>query len=167
MLDARGYPKAQSKRASYHVYDISAYFAVYLHRKDFGCNKLFIDAKHAHLAQISTAIKGVITPSSGTTKNSTFEKFSPTGIQFLTGLPEREGWKFQFKNAEAVCKFLDVCEAFADSGIAAAKEVASAFSKSRSALRPAKLLLQRVLAKTSSVRMSYDIGRPAASQAAT
>lgn len=129
VLDERGYQNAQAKRASYRVYDISADFTVYLHRKDIGCNKLFIDAKHAALAQISGAIKGIIPPNSGTTKNSTFERFSTTGIQFLTGLPEREGLKFQFKDAEAVGKFLDVCEAFAVSGLTAAKEVASAFEQ--------------------------------------
>ena len=129
MLDERGYPKAQANRAAYHVYDISADFAVYVHRKDFGSTKLFIDAKHTNLAQISGEIKGVISPNSGTTKNSTFEKFSATGIQFLTGLPDRQGWKFQFKDAEAVDKFLNVCEAFAASGMAAAKEVASAFEQ--------------------------------------
>ena len=129
VLDERGYLKTQAKRGSYHSYDISDNFTLYLHRKDFGCNKLFIDAKHANLAHISGAIKGVIRPNSGTTKNSTFEKFSSTGVQFLTGLPEREGWKFQFKDAEAVSKFLDVCESFANSGMAAAEKVASAFEK--------------------------------------
>jgi hypothetical protein len=129
VLDERSYPKAQTKRAGYHVYDIAGYFAVYVHRKQFGSAKLFIDAKYSNLAQISGAIKGVILPNSGTTKNSTFEKFSSTGSEFLTGLPCRQGWKFQFKDAEAVDKFLNVCEAFAANGMAAAKEVASAFEQ--------------------------------------
>ena len=129
VLDERGYQKAKAKRNFYHVYDLSPDFPAYSHRKNFGSNKLFIDAKHADLARLLWAIKGVIAPISGTTKNRTFEKFSSTGTQFLTGLPEREGWKFQFKDAEAVGKFLDVCEAFARGGIVPATEAASAFEQ--------------------------------------
>ena len=129
VLAERGYPKTKAKRASYHVYDVAAEFPLYAHKGNFGSNKLFIDAQHVDLARVLSAIKGVIPPAAGTTKNSTFERFSSRGVQFLTGLPEREGWRFQFKDAEAVGKLLDVCEAYASAGLVAATEAALAFEQ--------------------------------------
>ena len=129
VLAERGYPKIKAKRAFYHVYDVAAEFPLYVHKGNFGSNKLFIDAQHADLAKVLSAIKGILPPAAGTTKNSTFERFSSRGVQFLTGLPEREGWRFQFKDAEAVRKFLDVCEAYASAGLAAATKVALVFEQ--------------------------------------
>lgn len=122
VLAERGYPKTKAKGLYYWLWAVAFDFPVYSWQGNFGSNKLFIDAKLADLAKVLSTIKGVIPPEKGATKNSKFEQFSWRTKQYITGQPEYEGWCFQFKDVNAVHKFLDVCEEFASKGFASATE---------------------------------------------
>ena len=126
VLAERGYPKIKAKGLYYWLWEVATDFPIYCWHGNFGSNKLFIDAKLAGLTKVLSAIKGVIPPDNGATKNSKFEQFSWRVKQHITGQPEFEGWRFQFKDAEAVHKFLDICEVFTSKGLAAATERAMA-----------------------------------------
>ena len=129
VLAERGYPKTKAKGMYYWLWELASDFPIYSWQGNFGSNKLFIDAKLADLAKVLSAIKGVLPPDRGATKNSKFEQFSWRTKQYITGQPEHEGWRFQFKDSEAVNKFLDVCEEFARKGLAAATEKALAYEQ--------------------------------------
>ena len=129
VLAERGYPKTKVKGMYYWLWEIATDFPLYCHQGKFGSDKLFIDAKLADLAKVLSAIKGVIPPDKGATTNSKFEQFSSQKMHYLSGLPEHEGWRFQFKDAEAIHKFLDVCEEFASKGLSSAIEKALTFEQ--------------------------------------
>ena len=129
VLAERGYPKTKAKGLYYWLWAVASDFPVYCWQGNFGSNKLFIDAKLADLAKVLSAIKGVIPPENGATKNSKFEQFNWRTKQYITGQPEYEGWRFQFSDADAVHKFLDVCEVFASKGLAAATERALTYEQ--------------------------------------
>jgi HNH endonuclease len=122
LLQSRSYKNEKVKGIYYWLWEIGPNFHVYLHKGQFGSNKLFIDAKFSNLVKALTAINGILPPKTGITKNSKFEKFSFRSKAHLTQQPEYEGIRFQFKNAEAVDKFLDVCEEFSKNGLAKAIE---------------------------------------------
>jgi hypothetical protein len=129
VLVERGYPKTKIKGMYYWLWDVATDFTLYCHQGKYGSNKLFIDAKLADLAKVLSAIKGVIPPDHGATPNSKFEQFSSRKKQYSNGKPVYEGWRFQFKDADAVHKFLDVCEEFASKGLAVAAEKALNFEQ--------------------------------------
>jgi hypothetical protein len=129
VLAERGYQKTKVNGIYYWLWEIATDFPLYCNQGKFGSNKLFIDAKLADLANVLSAIKSVIPPDNGATKNHKFEKFSSRGKHYVTGQPEYEGWRFQFKDADAVHKFLDVCEEFASQGLAAATEKALSYEQ--------------------------------------
>ena len=129
VLAERGYPKTKAKGMCYWLWEVATDFPLYSHRGNFGSNKIFIDAKLGDLAKALSAIEGVIPPDKGATKNHKFEHFSSQKMHYLSGLPEYEGWRFQFKDAEAIHKFLDVCEEFASKGLASATEKALTFEQ--------------------------------------
>ena len=129
VLTERGYLKTKAKGIYYWLWEVATDFPLYCHRGNFGSDKLFIDAKLADLAKALSAIKGVIPPDMGATKNSKFEQFSSRKMHYLSGLPEYEGWRFQFRDADAVHKFLDVCEEFASKGLASATEKALTYEQ--------------------------------------
>lgn len=124
VLAERGYTKTKVKGLFYWLWDVALDFPLYSHHGNFGSNRLFIDAKFADLAKALSAIKGVIPPDKGATKNSKFDRFSSRKMQPLCGLPEHEGWRFQFKDAKTAHSFMDVCEVFASKGLIAATEKA-------------------------------------------
>ena len=129
VLAERGYPKTKAKGMCYWLWEVATDFPLYSHQGNFGSNKLFIDAKRADLAKALSAITGVIPPDKGATQNSKFEQFSSLKMHYFSGLPEYEGWRFQFKDADAVQKFLDVCEEFASKGLASATEKALTYEQ--------------------------------------
>ena len=129
VLTERGYPKTKAKGLYYWLWQVATDFPVYCWHGNFGSNKLFIDAKLADLTKVLSAIKGVVPPNKGATKNSKFEQFSWRAKQHITGQPEYEGWRFQFKDADVVHKFLDICEVFASKGLAAATEKALTYEQ--------------------------------------
>ena len=129
VLAERGYPKTKTKGMYYWLCEVATDFPLYSHQGNFGSNKLFIDAKLTDLAKALSAIKGVIPPDKGATTNSKFEQFSSRKKHYLSGQPEYEGWRFQFKDADAVHKFLNVCEEFSSKGLAAATEKALTYEQ--------------------------------------
>jgi HNH endonuclease len=129
VLAERGYPKIKAKGIYYWLWEVATDFPLYSHRGTFGSNKLFIDVKLADLAKALSAIKGVIPPDKGATKNGKFEQFSSRKMHYLSGLPEHEGWLFQFKDADSAHKFLDVCEEYASNGLASATEKALTYEQ--------------------------------------
>ena len=129
VLAERGHPKTKVKGMYYWLWEIATDFPLYCHQGKFGSDKLFIDAKLADLAKVLSAIKGVIPPDKGATTNSKFEQFSSRKMHYLSGLPEYEGWRFQFKDADAVHKFLGICEEFAGKGLASATEKALTYEQ--------------------------------------
>lgn len=129
VLAERGYPKTKAKGICYWLWEIGTDFPLYCHQGKFGSNKLFIDANLADLAKVLSAIKGVLSSDKGATKNHKFEKFSSRTTHYVTGQPEHEGWRFQFKDMDAVHEFLNVCEEFAENGIAAATEKALSYEQ--------------------------------------
>lgn len=129
VLTERGYLKTKAKGIYYWLWELSTDFPLYSHQGNFGSNKLFIDAKLADLAKALSAIKGVIPPDEGATRNSKFEQFSSRNMAYLSGLPEYEGWRFQFRDTDAAHKFLDVCEEFASKGLASATEKALTYEQ--------------------------------------
>jgi hypothetical protein len=91
VLAERGYPKTKVKGLYYWLWEVAVDFPLYSHQGNYGSNKLFIDAKLAALAKVLSAIKGVLPPDMGATKNSKFEQFSWRTKRYLNGLPEYEG----------------------------------------------------------------------------
>ena len=129
VLAERGYQKTKAKGLYYWLWEVATDFPVYSHHGNYGSNKLFIDAKLADLARDLSAIKGVIPPDEGATTNHKFELFSKRKKPNLNGQSEYEGWRFQFKDSDAVNKFLDVCEEFARKGLVAATEKALTYEQ--------------------------------------
>lgn len=130
VLAQRGYPKSKANGLYYWLWEVATGFPLYCHHGNFGSNKLFIDSKLADLAKVLSAIKGVIPPDKGATKNHKFELFDKPGkLNLRNGQPEFEGWRFQFKDADAAHKFLDVCEEFANKGLVAATEKALTYEQ--------------------------------------
>lgn len=124
VLAGRGYPNTKIEGIYYWLWEIGKNLSLYSNQGKFGSNKLFIDAKIGDLAKILSAIKGVIPPENGATKNQKFKTFGARTKNFVTGQLEHEGLRFEFEDAASANKFLNVCEEFANKGLAAAAEMA-------------------------------------------
>ena len=128
-LEQRGYPSYKAKGMYYWIWELTTNFPVYCDQTKLGSTRLFVDGAHADLVKVLSTIKGVVPPDTGVTKNGKFERFAWRVKHFRTGLPEHEGWRFQFKDEIAVENFLDTCEEFALNGIEAAILKAASFEQ--------------------------------------
>ena len=129
LLAFRGYEKSKAKGQSYWLWLLPKKLPLYCFDGKFNQNKIFIDAMRADLHKVLAHVEGIIPPPTGTTKNSKFVQFEFNRVHPLSGNIEYEGWKFQFLNESAATKFLDICEAYDQGGIAAAKNIALQFEQ--------------------------------------
>ena len=129
VLSARGYDQSKAKGQFYWLWKLAEAFPIYCWHGNFGSTKVFIDAEFADLSNLLGTVKGIRPPAHGATKNSKFEAFSFKKTNGYTGIVEYEGWRFEFDDVHATNKFLNICEAFAESGFAAASQVASAYEQ--------------------------------------
>ena len=129
LLASRGYEKSKAKGQFYWLWLMPNKLPLYCWSGRFNQNKIFIDAVCTDLHKLLGSVKGIIAPPMGTTKNSKFEQFEFKKINPYTGKTEYEGWRFQFLDEGAAIKFLDVCDAYDKSGIAAAKNIALEFEQ--------------------------------------
>lgn len=129
LLASRGFEKSKAKGQSYWLWLLPNNLPLYCFNGKFNQNKIFIDAMRADLHKVLVPVKGIIAPPMGTTKNNKFEQFEFKRTNFHNGITEYEGWKFQFLDEDAAIKFLDICEAYDNGGIAAAKNIALQFEQ--------------------------------------
>ena len=129
VLSSRGYSQSKARGQSYWLWALGETFPIYCWNGKLGSNKVFIDAENADLANLLCTVKGIRSPTKGATKNNKFEAFSFKKTNAYTGIVEYEGWRFEFEDADATNKFLNICEAFAESGLTAASQVASGYEQ--------------------------------------
>lgn len=129
LLASRCYEKSKAKGQFYWLWLLPNKLPLYCWNGKFNQNKIFIDAMSADLHKVLANVKDIIAPPMGTTKNSKFVQFEFERVHPITGNIEYEGWKFQFLNESAAIKFLDICEAYDQGGIAAAKNIALQFEQ--------------------------------------
>jgi len=129
LLSARGFAQSKAKGQFYWLWTLAKAFPVYCWHGNFGSTKVFIDAEFSDLAKLLGTVRGIQQPSNGATKNSKFDAFSFKKTNAYTGAIEYEGWRFEFDDADATNKFLNICEAYAEGGLDAASQVASGYEQ--------------------------------------
>ena len=121
LLKSRGYKKVKANGQHYWLWFLKNKFPIYCWYGQYGSNKLFIDAELTELCDVLSKLKGVNSPSQGTTKNSKFEEFQFKNINLHTKKTEYEGFKFTFVNEHAAISFLEICEEYDLSDLESAK----------------------------------------------
>lgn len=127
ILSSRGYPSSYVK-GSYWRWQIGEGLCVYERfvAETGESSKVFIDAAHDQLRKVLASVVGIASTQRAT-PNSKFAEFSKRVDSH--GNFVHEGWKFSFDTADAVRKFLDICEQFALCGTKAALEASISFDQ--------------------------------------